>query len=254
MAFSLFLILIHKIPLKVIKQAGHIIFKIFRTIILGLGITFLIMIILSFTDYPYLVYHWLGTHNSEITETPDYIVVMGAGGMPGPEGLMRCHFAAKSAHEFQEAKVIVALPSEEENFNQSDTYRMFKEINLKGIEEQRFIFETRGTNTYFQAKEIATLLENSLNKNLLIVTSPEHMYRCILTFKKCGFVNVEGLSSFENSYDDDLLLTKDERSKKIKDVNRNLSLRYNMWAYLKYQIDVAREFIAIGWYKWKGYI
>jgi len=228
--------------------------KVFRILIFSLGITFLMMIILSFTDYPYLVYHWLGTHNSEITETPDYIIVMGAGGMPGPEGLMRCHYAAISADEFKETKLIVALPSEEENFEDSDTYNMFKEINLKGIDSTRFIFETEGTNTYFQAMEIYKLLHNEINKKLLIVTSPEHMHRCILTFKKCGFESISGYPSFEHSYDENLLLTKDERSKKVQDVNRNLNLRYNMWTYLKYEIIIMRELIAIGWYKLNGYI
>lgn len=212
------------------------------------------MIILSFTDYPYLVYHWLGTHNSEITETPDYIVVMGAGGMPGPEGLMRCHYATISAIEFKDAKLIIALPFEEENFQDSDAYQMFKEINIKGIDSTRFIFEKEGTNTYSQAKQIYNLLQGVPHKNLLIVTSPEHMHRCILTLKKCGFENVAGYPSFEHSYDENLLLTKDERSKKIQDVNRNLNLRYNMWTYLKYEITIMREMIAIGWYKLKGYI
>jgi uncharacterized SAM-binding protein YcdF (DUF218 family) len=212
------------------------------------------MIILSFTDYPYNLYHWLGTHNSEITETPDYIIVMGAGGMPGPEGLMRCHFATKGAMKFEEAKIIITLPYEGENFKDSDTYLMFEEISSKGIDSSRFIFETEGTNTYFQAREIFQLLQNQTNKNLLIVTSPEHMYRCILTFEKCGFENVAGLSSFEHSYDENLLLTEDERSKKVQDINRNINLRYNMWNYLKYEIIILRELVAISWYKIKGYI
>lgn len=237
-----------------IKRIGKVIFKLFKTLIFFLGITFLLMLIFSFTDYPYWVYHWLGTDNSELTETPDYIVVMGAGGMPGPEGLMRCHFAAKSAKQYKDAKVIVALPSEKENFDQSDTYRMFEEISIKGVSEQRFLFELNGTNTFYQAQEIQILLQHEIHKNLLIVTSPEHMYRCILTFKKCGFENVGGYSSFESSYNEDLLLTKDERSKKIQDVNRNLSLRYNMWNYLKYEIIIMREMSAIAWYKLKGYI
>lgn len=238
----------------IVKRIGKMIVKLFKALIFIAGISFILMIVLSFTDYPYMTYHWLGTHNSEIVETPDYIIVMGAGGMPGPEGLMRCHFAAKAAKQFSKAKVIVALPSEENNFEESDTYRMFLEINLRGIDEQRFLFEIEGTNTYFQAKEIFKMLRAKSNKKILIVSSPEHMHRCILTFKKCGFDSVSGLSSFENSYNEDLLLTKDERSKKIQDMNRNISLRYNMWNYLKYEIDITREFIAIGWYKLNGYI
>jgi len=131
---------------------------------------------------------------------------------------------------------------------------LFKEINTKGVDESRFIYETIGTNTYYQAKEIYKMLWEENNKKLLIVTSPEHMYRCILTFKKCGFKNVAGFSSFENSFDENLLLTKDERSKKVQDINRNINLRYNMWNYLKYEIIISRELVALSWYKIKGYI
>jgi uncharacterized SAM-binding protein YcdF (DUF218 family) len=243
------------IKLKIeIKRIGKFLLKFVKRLIFSLGIIFLTMIILSFTDYPYHVYHWLGTHNSEITENPDYIVVMGAGGMPGPEGLMRCHFAARCARDYTNARIIVALPSEEDNFMESDTYKMYEEVRKYGVDSARFMFETKGTNTYYQACEIFRLLKNEKNNKLLIVTSPEHMYRCVLTFQKCGFEHVSGFSSFENSYDENLLLMKDERLKNVQDIDRNISLRYNMWNYLKYEIIIIRELVAISWYKLKGYI
>ncbi|MCF8367589.1 MAG: YdcF family protein [Bacteroidales bacterium] len=236
------------------KKVSKVLLGFVKILVITFGIIFLLMIVLSFTDRPYMAYHWLGTHNSEITETPDYLVVMGAGGMPGPEGLMRCYFAAKGAERFPESKIIIALPSDTLDNENSDSYRMFEEIAERGINKSRFIFETKGTNTYYQALEINKLLLNQNNKNLLIVTSPEHMYRCILTFKKLGFEHVSGLPSFENAFDDSLLFTKEERSQKIKDLNRSLDVRYNMWNYLRYEIIVIREWLAISWYKFKGYI
>ena len=90
--------------------------------------------------------------------------------------------------------------------------------------------------------------------NLLIVTSPAHVYRCILTFKKCGFQHVGGLPAFEAGFSPDLLITEKERKQKVKELGRRVSLRYNMWNYLSLEVVVVREFVALGYYKIKGYI
>lgn len=219
-----------------------------------LGVVALVMIILSFTPYPYYVYHWLGTNNPKLECTPDYIVVMGAGGMPGPGGLMRSHFAAEAANIFPQSKIIIALPVDTANFLNSDAHRMYVKISGTGVDSSRFMFETKGTNTHSQACEIRLLIENYEQKSLLIVSSPEHIHRCILTFKKCGFQYVGGLPTFEASFSNDLLLTEKERRKKIKEIGRSVSMRYNMWNYLHLQIAILREFTALGYYKVKGYI
>ncbi len=113
---------------------------------------------------------------------------MGAGGMPGPGALMRSYFAAEAALLFPpEAKVIITLPADTLNFINSDAYRMAEAIEMKGISADRIIFETNGTNTYTQANEVLKLLGFKDDVNLLIVTSPAHVYRCILTFKKMWF-------------------------------------------------------------------
>jgi len=219
-----------------------------------LGTVALIMIILSFTPYPYYVYHWMGTHNAKLECAPDYIVVMGAGGMPGPGGLMRSHFAAEAAAIFPRSKIIIALPVDTSNFFNSDAHKMFLKISATGIDSSRFIYETTGTNTHSQACEISKLIEDFEKKSLLIVSSPEHIRRCILTFKKCGFQYVGGLPTFEAEFSYDLLLTEKERQKKIQEVGRSVSMRYNMWNYLHLQIAILREFTALGYYKVKGYI
>jgi uncharacterized SAM-binding protein YcdF (DUF218 family) len=232
----------------------NIAFRFIKYLVFALGILALIMVILSFTAHPYIVYYRLGTYQSDIKTEPGYIVLMGAGGMPGPEGLMRCHFTASAAHLFPQAKIVIALPSETNNLKKSDAWKMLEEIRLRGVDEHRVIFALKGTNTYSQANEIAGILYDELHTALLIVSSPEHMYRCIRTFEKCGFQNVFGLPAMEASYDEGLLLTNEERIRKIKDIDRFVSLRYNVWTYMKYQITILREFTAIAWYKIKGYI
>lgn len=228
--------------------------KISKIFLMTLGSLSLLMVVLSFTSYPYDVYHWLGTHNAKLECSPDYIVVMGAGGMPGPGGLMRSHFAAEAALIYPKSKIIIALPVDTSNFTGSDAYRMFESIATSNIDTSRFIFETNGTNTYTQACEIRSLLQGDESSCLLIVSSPEHIRRCMLTFRKCGFVHVGGLPAFEAAFSDDLLLTEKERREKIKAISRSVGVRYNMWNYLQLQIALIREFTALGYYKLKGYI
>ncbi|MDZ7741600.1 MAG: YdcF family protein [Bacteroidota bacterium] len=228
--------------------------KLVRYFLIGLGGFALLMLILSFTEQPFWAYYWLGTHNSELSEDPDYIVVMGAGGMPSPEGLMRCYYAARAAEQFPDASVVIALPTLEEYFYVSHTYKMFREISRRGIDSTRFLFEIRGTNTRTQAVEIAGMIAQQDTAILMIITSPEHMYRSVRTFRKMGFKEVGGIPSFEDALDEDLLFDREERRKKIKALDRNVVLRYNMWNYLKLEISIIRESIAIAWYRIRGWI
>jgi len=75
-----------------VRSTFKFIRKIIPVSLLSLGIIFLIVIILSFTTLPYWGYYWLGTSQSEITGKPDYIVLLGGGGMPSESSLMRAFF------------------------------------------------------------------------------------------------------------------------------------------------------------------
>jgi uncharacterized SAM-binding protein YcdF (DUF218 family) len=216
------------------------------------GVLFTLMIALGFTEKPYWIYYWLGTSKSQIEKTPDYIVVMGGGGMPGGEGMMRCFYAAAAADSFPNARLIIALPADSLNFSESDTYKMFKELVFRGVDSARISFEIEGTNTFTQARKIAGSLKKS--NSILVITSPEHTRRSVLTFKKAGIAFVGGWPAFETAIDNNLLLTKTERRQKFQTPERQVSLRYNIWNYLKLEIIIAREFMALGYYKFRGYI
>lgn len=239
---------------SLLKNIWKFVKKTFRLLIFALGILFLVMIILSFTRHPYMAYHQLGTVNSGIEANPDFIVVMGADGMPGQKTLLRCSYAAKAAKTFPEAEIIIAMPSHPDEFLGSDPHQMYETIRMNGIDPHRFRFENTGTNTVTQAWAIHRMLEGIPDRNLLIVTSPDHMYRSILTFEKCGFENVDGWPAFGAAIEDNLLLNEDEKESEMIPLSRNISLRYNMWTYLKLEIDVFREWLAIAYYKIKGYI
>ncbi len=225
-----------------------------KYLFITLGIIFFILLLLSFTSQPFWAYHWLGTHKSNFESDPHYIVVMGAGGMPSPEGLMRCFYAAQAANQYPNSEVIIAMPTLIDFFEISHPYRMFREIHYKGIDSTRFLFEIHGTNTRTQALEIAKMIPNIDNVSIVIITSPEHMLRSVLTFEKVGFREVGGIPTFEDVLDEDLLLDEAERKLKIKSLARNVTMRYNMWNYIKYEILVIREVMALTFYWLRGWV
>lgn len=211
----------------------------------------LFMLILAFTDLPYNAYHALAVRKDTLTAPPKAIVIMGGAGMPSPNTLMRLHHGAEAANEFKKASVILAMPA---NKYASDSLRQLKlmaeELNIKGISRGRIIFEPRGYNTHTQAMQISKMLDHQ--SSLLIISSPEHMYRAIASFRKLGFSNVGGRAGFEVPSDEDRL--KSNQDEDEDEDLQNLDLRYNLWSYLQYEIIVMREYAAISYYWFKGWI
>lgn len=216
--------------------------------LLFLGGFSVVFIILSFTSLPYWAYYGLAATDDQLEVTPSTIVIMGGDGMPSPSGLMRLYNGIEKAVEHPNSKIIIALP-----YNEYDsTFQlslMAYELVQKGIDTNRIVFAPKGFNTRSQALEIKELADTSAP--MLIVSSPEHMYRSIHSFRKVGFQIVGGSPSFENPSDEEKL--KDETDKDETKV-RNLALRYNMWSYMQYEIIVMREYTAIAYYWVKGWI
>lgn len=215
------------------------------------GILFALLVFLSFTDLPYYAYHWLGTSSPKLKKQPELIVLLGGSGMPSPDGLIRCYYTAKAATKFPAAEIIIALP-----FNETDSLRqlslMAHELVLRGIDTSRIRFEPIGFNTHSQAENIAKRYEKrKTSLSVLIVTSPEHTYRAVKTFAAVGFKQVGGEPTFENPVDE----SKVKDNEKTDDARvKSLSLRYNMWSYLNYELLVLREYAAISYYWLKGWI
>jgi uncharacterized SAM-binding protein YcdF (DUF218 family) len=216
-----------------------------------IGFFSFLFLILSFTDIPFYAYFRLGTVNAKLTSSPDIIVLLSGSGMPSPDGLIRAYYGVKAAQQYKDAKIIIALPYDEVDSLQP-LKLMAHEIILKGIDSSRIRFEPLGFNTRSQAVNIAAMYPgNKQNLSLLLITSPEHMYRSVKSFMKVGFSDIGGIAAFDKPIDADKAMdnegTKDIRVK-------SLSLRYNMWSYLHYELLVLREYCAIGYYKIKGWI
>jgi uncharacterized SAM-binding protein YcdF (DUF218 family) len=200
------------------------------------------------------MYYYLGVSVNKLENNPDYIVLLGGGGFPSESNLIRCYKTVELAKEYSSAVVIIALPG-----NISDTtsaiYLLRKELENQGILSERIICETKGTNTRMQAIEINKLVSND-SANILLVSSPEHMFRASRTFIKAGMVNTGAKPAFEKAIEASLLFDSDSLggNKMFPDIGNNLSIRYQFWNHFKYQIIVFREYMAIMYYYFKNWI
>ncbi len=227
----------------ILKRAG-------RWVIGISGIVMLLFVLLSFTDLPYHAYHRLGVSVKPLRGAPDLIVLLGGGGMPSPDGLIRCYYAAGAAADYPLAPVVIALPANEDgSMRQLDL--MARELVLKGVDSSRIGYEPEGHNTRSQAEYIAKHFIGDHRKPVaLIVTSPDHMYRAARVFEKLGF-DARGMPAFEKPVDEKMAK---EKAKDGSGRVRSVSLRYNMWSYMNYELLVVREYLAISYYKLKGWI
>ncbi len=229
--------------------------KLLKYISITTGFIAIIMIVLSFTTVPFKGIYWLGTSSLKPEVPPDYIVVMGGSAMPGKSGLIRSYYAAVIAGEFPEAKIIIALPGDINDTN-SSVRLMRKELEIRNIDPGRIILENNGRNTRYQALEIHKIipLEKS---SILIVTSPEHMHRAILSFEKTGFKYVNGVPAFDAVHDFELIFKDEElggKNRFLPKIGNNTQIRYQFWKHLEYEIIFLREMVALGYYNLKGWI
>lgn len=231
--------------------------RIFRMGLSGAGILFLTALVLSFTSLPFWGYYWLGTSQSGSVDHPEYIILLGGGGMPSESNLMRAFFVFRAAAESPESKIVISIPGDPTDPN--CTARLVAaELICKGIDAHRILYEQLGTNTRSQALNLKGFnSENLLNKSILLVTSPEHMRRAVLVFKKAGFTNLSSLPAFENALEANLNFKDDDlggNNLPVPDIGNHTSVRYQFWNHLKYEILIAREIAALSYYKLKGWI
>jgi len=228
-----------------------------RTILLVFGGLFLIILILSFTSLPYWGYYWLGTSQSKINEKPDYIILLGGGGMPSESSLMRAYYVHRAAVESPESRIVISIPGNPED-STSTARQVASELISKGIDRQRILYEQIGTNTRSEAIHLQQFNSDNLTKkSILLVTSPEHMRRAVLVFRKAGFKRVSALPAFESAIEANLFFDDDKLGSNktlVPDIGGSTAVRYQFWNHLKYEILIAREMVALGYYWLRGWI
>lgn len=228
-----------------------------RSVLLAFGVLFFVLLVLSFTTLPYWGYYWLGTSKSKITEKPDYIVLLGGGGMPSESNLMRAFFVFRAAQETPESHIVIATPGDTAD-SKSTARLVAAELISKGIDPKRILYEQTGTNTRMEALSLQKFDAGQISqKAVLLVTSPEHMRRSVLAFRKVGFTRISALPAFENALEADLIFKDDElggNKKFIPNIGGHTSVRYQFWNHLKYEILIAREMTALSYYWLRGWI
>jgi uncharacterized SAM-binding protein YcdF (DUF218 family) len=235
--------------------------RILRIFLVMMGGIFLLITILAFTSAPFWIWYNMSVRNSGIHRPPEYVILLGGGGMPSESGLIRCWYTAGVANYFQHSGVIIALPGDTGD-SLSSVNGMKRELILRGISPERILTEDSGTNTRSQALNIFRRIGELTSdpdprfRSLLIVTSPEHLNRAVLTFRKAGFMKVDGLPAFESAIESDITFDAGKLGgrKMIPDIGKNLTLRYQFWTQLHYEELIFRELFALGYYKVKGWI
>ena len=244
--------------------------RILKYILIVFGGLFLILFVFCFTSGPFWTWYNLSTKYAGIHRPPDVIVILGGGGMPSESGLMRCWYGAKAANYFYRARVVVALPGDTTDCL-SSIRQMKQELVLRGIDARRISFEAVGTNTRAEAinqvrsvkcevrnqvRSVKCEVRNQKMPSILIITSPEHLYRAVLAFKKAGFTRVDGMPAFETtiesglSFDDRLLGGK----RWMPSIGKNITVRYQFWTQMHYEQLIIREWVAIAYYWLNGWI
>jgi uncharacterized SAM-binding protein YcdF (DUF218 family) len=221
------------------SPARRIIGRVGRVAVVSFATLFVIQVAVASCHIPELLMEWLSCRGMETEHQPQYVVLLG-GSIPTQEGLMRAYYAAEFGKGRTGITYIVSMPSDEDP-EDSGPARVRDELVLRGVPASDILFESKGLNTHQQAVFVRSMLgDNTLNQPLLIVTSPAHMRRALLCFRKQGFTRVACLSASDRGY--------------AVDIGRWVFFRYTLWCRLQWQAEIAREFTALVAYKLRGWI
>lgn len=214
--------------------------KVLRAFFWGLGVMAVVACVeavLLFWAQPRLA-SWLAEPPGLEAGDPDWIVVLGGGGIPSESGLIRCWYGAERALEFPEAGCIVSLPADEDP-EEASVGRMKQELMMRGVAEDRIRMESEAVNTRAQADAVMAMLGASAPTSLVcIVTSPYHLRRAVDCFRAAGFRRIQGAEA--------------ESVGAEADMGGWTFLRYGLWAAWSHRPVLIRECMALAAYGWTG--
>ena len=213
------------------------------------GILFFTMLVLAFTSAPFYMHFNLGQDPNDDVEVsnPQLVMMFGGAGMPSEDNLMRLYHTAALARHFD---VPVLLVHPEDSLCQAEMTRLLRQGGIDSI-----LYMTEGANTRSQAVELMNAYPELSEKELIVVTSPEHVRRTVKCLNKVGFQNVVGKAAYPATVDFDLSLKKQKLggNEAIPSVE-SVKMRYTFFNYLKLEITCLREYCALVYYKIKGWI
>ena len=187
-----------------------------------------------------------------LREPPDFIVVLGGGGIPSESGLMRSYVAAAAARDFPETMVVVAMPDARD----PSTQAMLDELVLRGVKRERLMLEDQGRNTWEQARHLRRMLAaDGVEPVVLLITSPDHMRRAAGALHRAGFAQVGSRPADSVSVAADLSIEPAAELgglAGVPDVG-SVQLRYGVWNNFALLNRCLRESIALLYYRAEGW-
>lgn len=205
----------------------------------AMALLFLLEFALGLFGVPRRISSWFTGADIELSGRADVIVVLGGGGIPSESGLMRCYCAAELATAQTNALVVVALPADGEP-GAAHVGRMKDELVMRGVSVERIRMEHEGRHTREQALKVREMLPDMVDSTVAVVSSPSHIRRAVLCFRKAGFRRVAAMPARSVSVDADL--------------GRGTHLRYQFWSNVQWQVELAREAVVMVVYKLRGWI
>jgi uncharacterized SAM-binding protein YcdF (DUF218 family) len=227
-----------------------------KCLLLFSGIFFLWICLFSFTTGPYSLYHFLGTGNSAWKFTPQEIIILGGSPMPGESALIRGYYARKLAEEYPDARIIISqLAEKNQKLSETGAWQLSQEIARGKNDSLRFGFLITARSTREEALLLKKAFPGIRGTNCLLITSPEHMYRAVATFKRAGYKSVGGEATFGWAGTADYRLDENKLGGRNIGIGagNNLQLRYQFWNHLRYQLLCYREILALFWYRLRGW-
>jgi len=217
------------------RRRGGCLLSIWRLFIAVALTTFVAQLWVGFKGLPRVPREWLTGQDLEENVNPRYVVVLGGGGIPSESGLIRTYYGARFATSNPLPTFVVALPTDGDP-EKSSVGRMRDELVMRGVPAEAILMEYRGLNTHFQAVECRKLLgDDALKMPVAIVTSPSHIRRAVMCFRKAGF---------ERAYS-----CRADSVSAEADFGDHTNWRYGFWGNLEALVRYTREAVAIGYYK-----
>ncbi|HHN47886.1 MAG TPA: YdcF family protein [Bacteroidales bacterium] len=235
----------------------RIVLRIAKSALIIAGCLLLFFVVMAFTTKPFYMHHRLGSGIEQNCFEPEVIVMLGAGGMPSGTNLMRLHYTAEAHRLFPDCMIYLLHPGDTSDAR-SSLMLMAQELIIRGVPEHMIRFLPRGKNTRAQALEFyEDVCKKSDPACVLLVTSPSHTQRSVLSFRKAGVHNLIPFPAFEIPFEGELRYDDDLGKKRrimAPETGGTLSLRYEFWTQMNYQLIILREYLALAYYWVRGWV
>ncbi len=249
-----------KPALKCLAQLGH-------HILLWLGVIALLLGALQFTNLPWLAYKRLADVPHPSSRNPTIILLMGGDGVPGESSLLRTFYAARAAEQYPRARLLVAMPFGTSQSSASRAY--LDELQLRGVPPKRMSVLAGGNNTREQSLRLAEHLgPNATTEAVLVVSDPSHIRRVAGSLRGAGVVHVAAMPAHPFSIEDTPPWTTLADSIPLSPTRQTDSTpplpppstrisarwRYDIWTQLGLSLKALREYVAIAYYHFRGWM